>query len=64
MAGAPKGLKRDGRYPFRLGVYLDESTGATLKRASERHGVSMGTIARCALQRGLQAELDSRRRKR
>lgn len=59
-----RGKRRDARHPCRIGIYIDEATDATLRRASDKHGVSMGTIARCALERGLPAELEARRRKR
>ena len=66
MVGMPSDTRRrrEQHYPVRIAVNVSADAGAALERAAEADGVALGVVARAALMRGLDAELDRRRKAR
>lgn len=56
--------RREQHYPVRIAVNVSADAGAALERAADADGVALGVVARAALMRGLDAELDRRRKAR
>ncbi|MDE0528216.1 MAG: hypothetical protein OXH85_05965 [Truepera sp.] len=56
--------RRDGKYPSRHSVHLSVSLDESLRKASEIYGVALGTLLRCAIERGWPAERAARHRAR
>ena len=54
--------RRGGQFGARLFVSVRPETKAAIDRASDRYQIAAGTIAREAIERGLQRTLDSLRK--